>query len=299
MPQDSRLTDQITVVLLTHNSGTRLPKIISSLKKYAEDAPILAVDNASDDDTLELLRRHDITVVALPQNIGAAARNIGVMYAQTPYIAFCDDDIYWEKGSLAKAIQYFEAYPDLTLINAKILIGKEGQEDAISKEMSASPLPSGDLPGHTLLSFLGGASAVRRHAFLDAGGYEPRLFLGGEEELLATEMVLQGAQLRYLPDVQIRHFPDGAHAEEFRPYGVRNALWFVWRRRSVRHAWQWSLHIYKTAGVWCFLKGLAGFLTGLPWVIRTRQAVPDKLERQLEILDKQRLGASTRDYSGD
>jgi hypothetical protein len=43
-----------------------------------------------------------------------------------------------------------------------------------------TPHPA-DIPGVPVLGFLAGASLIRRSAFLDVGGFEPRLFIGGEE----------------------------------------------------------------------------------------------------------------------
>jgi N-acetylglucosaminyl-diphospho-decaprenol L-rhamnosyltransferase len=292
------ITDKVTIVLLTHNSARFLKRTLDNLTGLPGKPAIIAVDNSSKDKTLEILDEYGIDTIALPKNLGAAARNIGVRRANTPYVAFCDDDVYWKPGSLQKVVEYFSKYPELTLINPKIVVGDKEKTDDISREMAKSPLDSGKLPGHKLLSFMGGANAVRRDAFLQAGGFEPKLFMGGEEELLATDLAVNGAEMRYLPDITVHHFPSGQNAERLRAYGVRNALWLVWRRRSFKNAWIWTKHIYQTADFWQFFKGFAGFLKGLPWAIRTRRAVSKEIERQLELLDKQRLGAKTRDYSG-
>jgi N-acetylglucosaminyl-diphospho-decaprenol L-rhamnosyltransferase len=292
------ITDKVTVVLLTYNCANRVKETLEHLTHLTGKPAIIAVDNHSTDGTVELLRRYkaSITVLPLDDNIGAAARNKGAETATTPYIAFADDDTWWEDGALQKVVDYFEAYPQLTVINAKILVGTENRIDPISAEMQQSPLPAGDLPGHTLVSFMGGANAMRRGAFLAAGGYEPRLFLGGEEELLATDLMVRGGQLRYLPDVIVHHHPSRASVDALRWYGVRNALWFVWRRRSPKNAWRWTKHIYATSGRWTFLKGLIGFMAGLLWVITTRKPVPRWLEQDLERIDQQRLGNQTRSY---
>ncbi|MEV4708894.1 glycosyltransferase [Actinoplanes sp. NPDC049316] len=39
------------------------------------------------------------------------ARTIGVRRLDTPYVAFCDDDTWWEPGSLRVAAELLDAYP--------------------------------------------------------------------------------------------------------------------------------------------------------------------------------------------
>src|SRR5215213_1977689 len=104
--------------------------------------------------------------------------------------------------------------------------------------MAASPLPRPAwCPGPPLLGFLAGASMVRRDAFLRSGGFEPRLFLGGEEELLALDLADAGWWLVYAPWVVIHHRPSARRASRERlRREVRNGLWSAWLRLPVRHA---------------------------------------------------------------
>lgn len=290
----------ISIVLLTYNCDGWLHRTLDRLVALPERPPIIAVDNGSVDNTLDILRSYGsrVEVIALDRNIGGAARNVGVRHAKTPYIAFADDDTVWEPGALEKCLRYFESYPKLTVINAKILIREEGKIDPISEEMASSPLKdTAKLPGTVLLSFMGGATAMRRDAFLGAGGYERKLFLGGEEELLASEIVRRGGQMRYIDDIIVRHFPSNQSAEKLRWYGIRNALWFAWRRRSASSAWRWTKYIVgSTPKRMNLFRGIAGFLRGIFWVIRTRNPLPRQIEKQYRKLDEQRIGAPTRAY---
>lgn len=290
------LTDTVTVVLLTYNCESRLSFVLDRLTSLSEQPAIIAVDNGSTDGTADLLKRYPLTTIALPENLGAPARNIGARAASTPYIAFSDDDTCWEDGALTRAVEHFEKHPPLTLINARVLVGPSDREDPLCQEMADSPLDGGTLPGHKLLSYLGGACIVRRDAFLAAGGYDPRLFMGGEEELLAAGLVEAGGELRYIPEIVTHHYPSQANADTLRWYGARNALWFVWRRRSIKNACRWTSHVLRTAGPRIALKAATSFLLSLPWVIRTRVPVPPEMEHELELLDAQRFGNNTRCY---
>jgi N-acetylglucosaminyl-diphospho-decaprenol L-rhamnosyltransferase len=108
-------------------------------------------------------------------NLGAAGRNLGVLTAETPYVAFCDDDTWWSAGALRRAEEPLDDHPRVAVLTARIIVEPAGTEDPICSDLSHSPLPTAaDLPGPQLVSFLAGASVVHRDAFLAVGGFEPR-----------------------------------------------------------------------------------------------------------------------------
>ncbi|OMQ15783.1 hypothetical protein A7K94_0207135, partial [Modestobacter sp. VKM Ac-2676] len=66
---------------------------------------MIVVDNASADGTADAVRAATprVDVLGLPANAGAVARTDGVRRATTPYVAFADDDSWWEPGALQRA----------------------------------------------------------------------------------------------------------------------------------------------------------------------------------------------------
>src|ERR1051325_5684400 len=93
---------RVSIVVLTYNRVAEVVQTLRRLSSLPERPSIIVVDNGSTYDTAVLLTRDFPTVrrVRLRKNIGAAARNIGVRLAQTPYVALCDDDTWWCPGSL-------------------------------------------------------------------------------------------------------------------------------------------------------------------------------------------------------
>jgi N-acetylglucosaminyl-diphospho-decaprenol L-rhamnosyltransferase len=114
------LAARVTVVLLTYHCGARIDPILDRL--LCLGVPILAVDNGSGDDTVQRLQRRNIDVVALPLNIGAAARNVGVERATTPYVAMCDDDGWFVRDGLRLAADLLDRRSALAVVNARILV---------------------------------------------------------------------------------------------------------------------------------------------------------------------------------
>jgi GT2 family glycosyltransferase len=282
---------RIAVVMITHNRREDLLLSLEHLVRLPERPPIFVVDNGSSDMTAESVaeRFPQVHVLSAGGNLGAVSRNLGVRAAKTPYVALCDDDTWWAPGSLAHAADLFERHPRLPVATARILVGRQEEEDPICTELERSPLPrEKEMPGAPLLGFMAGASVVRRSAFLDAGGFEPRFFLGGEEELLAADLVAAGWWLCYVPQLVVHHHPSERRDVCSRRWHLlRNALWSAWLRRPLSGALRQTGRLVRSAPrtreTW---RGLAAAVAGLPWVLRQRRVSPPEVERKFRLLER-------------
>jgi GT2 family glycosyltransferase len=284
------LADRLTVVLLTYECGHRLDRVLEHLG--ALGLPVIAVDNASTDDTAAVLSRHPwIRVVRSPANLGAAGRNLGAEQARTPYVLFCDDDGWYERDGLEVAVRMFDEHPRLAVVNARILVGEQDELDGISVEMAASPVPDrAGIPGPVLLSFMAGAAMVRVSAYREVGGYDPEFFLGGEEETLAFKLLRNGWHMRYLPEAVMHHHPSIANAPRLRAHGMRNTLWNAWLHRRFRSAVRYSAFILAdTPKNRDWLRGVGMTLAGLPRVLVHRRPLPRDVDGDLRMLEERRF----------
>jgi GT2 family glycosyltransferase len=280
----------ITVVMLTHNRCDEVQRTLSHTCTLPEQPTIIVVDNASTDGTPDAILKHfpQVHLIRADTNLGAAARTLGVNHATSPYVALSDDDTHWQPGSLQRAIELFDNHRRLAVITARVLVGEEEREDPTCAQMARSPLPTEPgMPGRPLLGFLAGASAVRRSAFLECGGFEPRFFLGGEEELLAADLATSGWCLCYIPELVVRHYPSLQRDAASRLLHLqRNALWFAWLRRPLDSALARTLRMACTGGInRTKLRAFAAALAGLPWVLRERRVVPPAVEQGLRRLE--------------
>jgi GT2 family glycosyltransferase len=273
---------KIAVVILTHNRASEVLNTVQHMSALSERPQLVVVDNASVDNTSERVAQQfaDVKVIRLRDNIGAAARNVGVRSVDTPYVAFCDDDTFWAEGSLARACALLDACPRIAVLTARVLVGHDAREDPACTIMEASPLPSTGLPGKAVLGFLAGACVFRRAAFLESGGYEPRFAIGGEEALLALDLVARGHVLVYTKTLTVHHHPSARRNRALRQrHMVRNALWVAWLRRPLWSALARTLDIL-TGGqhLSASLLGLFDAARGLPWVVRRRRVIPPQVE---------------------
>jgi GT2 family glycosyltransferase len=273
----------LTIVVLTYNRAKELLATLERLVALPEQAPVVVVDNASRDGTSERvsLKFPQVKLIRLERNLGAAGRNAGAAFARTPYVAFSDDDAWWAPGSLARAVEILERHPRVAALTGQVLVGREEKIDAASREMAASPLAAVGLPGPRLLGFLAGASVFRRGAFLAAGGYDARLFLGAEEKLLAYDLAARGWSIAYSPALVAHHHPSALRDGRLRSAVLaRNELWIAWLRRPLSAALRQTLRTPPRA-LWRALPGIG-------WVLRERRVLPRDIEILCELVDRSR-----------
>ncbi|MER7014505.1 glycosyltransferase, partial [Saccharopolyspora sp. NPDC000359] len=231
---------RVSVVVLTHDRCPEVVRTLTHMTRLRDDPPIIVVDNGSTDGTSARVRAEfpGVRLLRLERNFGAAARNWAVEHVSTPYVAFCDDDTTWQPGSLHRAADVLDEHDDVGAVMGRCLVEPGLREDPLTPELRSSPVPAPHwLPGPALMSVMAGLTTFRVRAFRAAGGFSARLWLGGEEELLALDLVASGWWLCWRDDIVIHHKPSTSRdARLRRQLGIRNTLLTAWLRRPVRDA---------------------------------------------------------------
>lgn len=110
-----------------------------------------------------------------------------------------------------------------------------------------------------------------------------RFGVGGEEQVLALDLLRKGWRLAYVDEIVAHHLPSPVRDPEKRKrLEVRNALWSAWLRRPAASAWSATWRIIKSS-----LKdrvrrtGIRDAVAGIPWVLSRRDPVPNHESQQL------------------
>ncbi|MBC7772129.1 MAG: glycosyltransferase family 2 protein [Pyrinomonadaceae bacterium] len=180
----------ISYVIPTHNRPGELQRTleaIGSLPRHS--AEVIIVDNASSvppSAPMSLSNGLPVNLILRGTNEGAAARNHGVLASDpgSDWIVMLDDDSNPVDAEFIGALA--DQPGDVAAVAAEIMLsGGAGAESARSAR------ESGGLPE----VFIGCGVAIRRDAFIDAGGYDSSFNYYAEEYDLAAKLLLAGQRV--------------------------------------------------------------------------------------------------------
>lgn len=231
-PAGAELSPSVSIAILNYQRRDALREALESARSQHHPVEILAVDNASTDGSAEMVRDEfpDVRLVRLPENIAAAARNVGVASAKGDVVFTLDNDVRFSTpDDVTRGLEVFQRHPRAAVVNFMIV----GPDGALCRRDWCHPRDP-DAWGEREFAtdyVLEGASACRREAFLASGGYWAPFFIGHEGWDLSYRLLDAGWELIYSPAVHVRHMVDESVRPSSRIYYTftRNAIWVALR----------------------------------------------------------------------
>ena len=112
---------QVSVIMPVYNAAPFLERAIQSALEQPQLAELIAIDDASTDDSARILenwaqktdRLIYLPAISKEPQRAAAARNRGLAVATAPFIAFLDADDYYLPGRFTRTEAYFKAHPEV------------------------------------------------------------------------------------------------------------------------------------------------------------------------------------------
>ena len=225
------------VILTMGDRGEELERAIgSALAQRDADVEVIVVGNGAD-----VVAPDGVTVIGLAENVGVAAgRNAGVAAASGDVILFLDDDGWYSgPGTGQHVASRFAAEPELAVLSFRVVDPDTGA----GARWHVPRLRAGDPERSSVVTtFAGGVCAVRRSAFVAAGGLPEAFFYAHEETDLAWRLLGLGYRLEYDAAVVVCHhvLPNARHAGFYRLDG-RNRVLLARRNLPWPLAWAYLL----------------------------------------------------------
>jgi hypothetical protein len=198
----------ISVIIPVYNGAGTLPSCLAALNG-SDRAPdeVIVVDDSSSDGSADMALSCGARVIPMEGGPGgpAAARNRGATLASSEILFFIDADVVLHPESLGRLARYFADLPEV---------------DAIFGSYDDAPADQGVVSRYKNLlhhhvhqsgrreatTFWAGCGAVRRHAFLAAGGFNERYRTASIEDVeLGHRLIHAGFRVRLCPDVFCTH----------------------------------------------------------------------------------------------
>jgi len=231
---------KLTIIIVSYNVRDELRTCLHALQSQLDtmDATIIVVDNASTDDTDQMMRSEfpQVTFHQNPRNSGfASANNIGIELNNSEYVMCLNPDTVPLENAITNLVHTLETHPEAAAVGPRAYWDEEKQFLISSLKI---PTPIECWLTHSVASrfsfsqrlfskarqtdwnywtntdpafpvpAIGGAYLMVRRSALNAvgGGFDPAYFLGYEDVDLCRKFTQKGYTLLCCPQAEIVHY---------------------------------------------------------------------------------------------
>lgn len=198
--------EAISVIVCTRNGSSRIGACLDAIRNQTPPPhEIIVVDDGSADGTANLVERKfpDVALLRLEASGLSAARNAGAEAATGGILAFTDDDCEPDPCWLAGLAHVFAKGWDAA--------GGPNLPPPPRNEAEAVVAAAPGAPSHVMLDdeeaeHLPGCNiAVRRAAYFDIGGFDPRFRTAGDDVDFCWRLREKGYRLGFAPTAFVWH----------------------------------------------------------------------------------------------
>ncbi|MDQ8045644.1 MAG: glycosyltransferase family 2 protein [Solirubrobacteraceae bacterium] len=207
----------IDVVVVTWNGRALLASCLHHLAAQTVPHRVIVVDNASADGTAAWLASDhpEITVVALPENVGfGAGNNRGVEVGTAPYVVLVNNDVDAAPAFLERIVEPLRTGDAIGAVAG--LTTRPGEPVVVDQfgiqldaGLGAYSRATGQDPDHLdpgpLAVPCGAAVAYRRSAYEAVGGFDEALFAYSEDLDLGLRLLAAGWRFAEAPGARGVH----------------------------------------------------------------------------------------------
>lgn len=222
---------KIAVVILNWNGRKMLEQFLPSVIAYSqEEAEVIVADNASTDDSLQLLQERfpEVRVIVLDQNYGFAdGYNQAFQQVEAEYFVLLNSDVKVVPHWLSPLVMFMDSHPDVAACQPKLLsffdegsfeyagasggfIDRLGYPFCRGRIFDTVEKDNGQYDDNCdVLWATGACLMVRAKDYWEAGGLDGRFFAHNEEIDLCWRFRMLGHRVVCLPESKVYHVGGG------------------------------------------------------------------------------------------
>lgn len=222
---------KIAVVILNWNGRKMLEQFLPGILEYSHsDAEVIVADNASTDDSLQLLRERfpQVRQIVLEQNFGfAEGYNRALRQVDADYFVLLNSDVRVTHHWLTPLVEFMDSHADVAACQPKLLsfydedsfeyagasggyLDRLGYPFCRGRVFDTVEKDNGQYDDATdVLWATGACLMVRAKDYWEAGALDGRFFAHNEEIDLCWRLRLLGRRIVCIPDSQVYHVGGG------------------------------------------------------------------------------------------
>ncbi len=227
---------EVTVITVTYRSAHLVPALSAVLAQFAH---VCVVDNASDDNTIELLAAQlpHANIIRHAINLGfGAANNAAVKTVTTPYVLLLNPDATIDTASVEALVQALQHHPRAGIVAPQVWL-PSGQAQLSYKEAFFEPSSASAyiVPEAICASkwLTGSCLLARTQVYQQIGGFDEGFFLYYEDDDLCLRMHYAGWECLLEPRARAVHVGGGGSAPSWRTELFKQYHYALSRRRMI------------------------------------------------------------------
>jgi N-acetylglucosaminyl-diphospho-decaprenol L-rhamnosyltransferase len=253
---------RVSVITVTYGSSNEIQGCIESLSKQSVPLEIFLVDNASPDNTAQIVTDYanhceNIHAILNKENIGlAAANNSPLGKCQGDHVLILNPDTLLRENSLQRMVEFLDQNPDVGVVGPKSVYADGRPHTSFHRHWGLLHvllwrvlpyrLPRSlydrfsSLKCQDVLFVSGACLLLRRSIFDQIGGYDPEYFLTVEDACdLCIRARKTGCRVVFLPDAEVLHITGRSAAQA--PYivvwqGYRGTVYHFLKHKGIVQA---------------------------------------------------------------
>ena len=315
--------DKTAIVILNWNGVKMLTRFLPNVLDYSRDeATVYVADNASTDNSIEILKKHfpEVKIIVLEKNWGfAEGYNKALEQINAEYYVLLNSDVEVPHHWLTPLIEFMDNHPEAAACQPKLL--SESNRDAFEYAGACGgfidrygyPFCRGrmfntvenddgqyDYAPEELWA-TGACMVIRAADFKQQGGFDARFFAHSEEIDLCWRLRLSGRKIYCIPDSFVYHIGGGTLPKNnpMKTYlNFRNNLTMLYKNlpdNELRHVMRMRTLLDYVAAFQALLAGRKGDFKA---ILKGRKAFKQWLPEYKEIREKIQNGRQTADITG-
>ena len=300
---------KVAILILNYNGKALLYSYLGSVVSHKEEAQVWVVDNASTDDSLDVVQNNfpEVKVLVLDNNYGyAKAYNLAVSKIDADLYCFLNNDVRVNSDWVSSMQQLFKTQQHLGFAQPKIVSDQNksifeyagaagGRIDLFGfpycrgRYLHHCEKDQGQYDNLEKVTWASGAAFwVRKTAFTQLGGFDERFFMHFEE----IDLCLRGKAVGWITmchgNVHVAHLGGGTlptNQPKKLYFNIRNSLWtytktipafpllliIVFRLGFDFFFGLFSLFTFKFDHVWAIIKAHNHFFRVFPKTLFNRK----------------------------